>query len=124
MKILIIEDNNDLLEVLYGMLTDKGYTVACKNSLFDAKKYIENESPLNLDVVLIDFLLQGASSEELVKLIIEKEPGARIIMTSADTKEMKKNMENFFSRKAIDAVIEKPYNLNVLLNLINEFGAS
>lgn len=122
MRVLVIEDNKDLLELVGGLLTDQGYKVTCMDNLADAMQYFKGGAPAPVDVIFTDYALKGATSEKLVELMKEKMPGARIIMTSADVPHMKKSMEPLFAGKMIDAVIAKPYNFNVLLNLVREFG--
>lgn len=120
MNILLVEDNKDLLEVVSGLLTERGYNVICKYNFADAMNYVRTEKEPGIDIAFIDFFLRGVSSEKLVELITEKNPKARIIMTSADIPLMKKNMKELFERKQIDAAIAKPYDFEILMNLIQE----
>ncbi len=121
MNILIIEDNKDLLELLQGLLTEKGHTVTCKDNYVDALHYIRDEKQARTNLVLMDFILKGASSEPLVDVIREKAPGAHVVVMSAGIAEKEDILGALYQQKKIDAVLEKPFEFKSLLALIGRY---
>lgn len=124
MNILVIEDNRDLLDLLQELLAGKGHAVTCKYSYVDALHYIRDEEHAQAHVVLVDFMLKGASSEALIDLVREKMPAAYVVVMSAGFAEKAETFENLCLQKKIDAMIAKPFEFKALLNLIERFGAS
>ncbi len=123
LNLLIIEDDENLLELLCILFAKKGYNVAGKRTYVEAKEYLHGGHAASTNIVLADFLLKGTTTEGLLELAKEKAPGTRIIIMSADTAAMRKNMGTLFSRKMIDAVIAKPCDFDVLLNLVQELSS-
>jgi len=67
-KILILDDDNDILEVLFLLLTDTGYqikTLSCGNTVFDD---IKDFRP---DLILMDVMLAGLDGRSICRSIKE-----------------------------------------------------
>ena len=67
-KILILDDDNDILEVLSLLLTDTGYqikTLSCGDTVFDD---IKDFQP---DLILMDVMLAGMDGRAICKSIKE-----------------------------------------------------
>lgn len=63
-KILIIDDNEDIVTMIKAMLDMKGYSVFVKMNIIDLETCIENLSP---DLIIMDMLLSGADGREICK---------------------------------------------------------
>lgn len=81
MRILIVEDNPDILANLYGFLEPKGYTVdSARNGYGGLALASEN----TYDVVILDVMLPGLSGLELCqKLRAELHCGTPVLMLTA-----------------------------------------
>ncbi len=121
-NLLVIEDDKNLAELLHVLFAHKGYSVTCAENVPKAKACIGREGTTHFDIILADFLLNGTSSETLVELIRERASRARIVMMSADIAAMRKSMKSLFERNMIDAVIAKPCDFDVLLNLVEDLS--
>jgi two-component system, OmpR family, alkaline phosphatase synthesis response regulator PhoP len=74
-KILAVDDEEDILELLRFNLTQQGFSVICAASGEDALKFARAEKP---DLILLDLLLPGIDGLEV----------ARRLKNDATTKEM------------------------------------
>ena len=111
--ILVIDDEALLRSTLNRLLTYLGHTVteACDGtealSLYDEAA----QSPL----VILDINLPGLTPEEIVLGIIERNPGARIILTSGEYDASR--IEQLCARGA-EQFLAKPFSLDVLTQAI------
>ena len=79
-KILIVDDDYGFLESLQLLLMDDGHeTIPASNGKEAIKKYIEFEP----DIVLLDIRMPGIGGYETFLHIIEHDPNARVVFTSA-----------------------------------------
>lgn len=64
MKILVIDDDTDLLEVTKSLLTKKGFEVATHTNWEDALKQIETFEP---QLILLDVFLNGVDGLDICR---------------------------------------------------------
>lgn len=67
-KILVVEDDEDINNLLKNFLESEGYNVKQAFSGTEAKFYLEED----LDLFILDLMLPGKTGEELISLIREK----------------------------------------------------
>lgn len=65
-KILVVDDNEDILFMIKAMLQMKGYSVVAKNSPGNIEQAIAEAQPV---VILMDMLLSGADGREVCQKI-------------------------------------------------------
>jgi len=106
MRVLLLEDDNLLSDLLNDHLVDKGYDVTlCLNGQ-DALEYLIDEK---FDLALLDINTPIMSGIEVLKTIREKYKNKTpvIILTAyQDTKHLKDSFEN-----GVDDYIKKPFDL-------------
>ena len=121
MKVLLLEDDNLLSDLLNDHLLDKGYNVTlCLNGQ-EALEYLIDEK---FDLALLDLNTPIMSGLEVLKTIREeyKSKTPVIILTAyQDTKHLKESFEN-----GVDDYIKKPFDLEELdqriLKLCRQFS--
>src|SRR5689334_1803148 len=64
-KILLVDDNRDILEAVQLLLEDAGYTVLA----VDNGEYLEHLDKHLPDIILLDMLLSGKDGKELIKIL-------------------------------------------------------
>lgn len=113
--ILIIEDDEDILQVLETILVHNDFTVKALSRTDDILKSIEENKP---DLVLTDFLLSGTNGGKICQAIKSNKATCHIpvILISAYP-ELAVSLGNF----GFDAFITKPFDINMLINKIQEF---
>ena len=80
MKLLIIEDDASLSEIMCRALRSEGYVVECAATFFDADDKIAGYS---FDCILLDIMLPDGNGLNLLELIKALDKGDRVIIISA-----------------------------------------
>jgi two-component system nitrogen regulation response regulator NtrX len=78
-KILVIDDETSILDILAGILSDEGFTPICVDS---AEKGLEQLKTEAVDLVLLDIWMPGMDGIEALKQIKEDYPELQVIMIS------------------------------------------
>jgi len=112
-RILAVDDNQDILDVLRYILEDSGYEVDTLSNGHDLFHQIEKHHP---DLILLDIMLGDMDGRVLCKNVKEtaKTHDIPVILVSASHNvgdSMKQN-------GAPDDFIAKPFDMNVLLDSI------
>lgn len=109
-KILIIEDDQDISEVLKLQLQLKQYEPIVTSSYFEAQKYFEDEA---LELFLIDRMLPDSSGLDICKLLrskdTHKETPIILITAMAEPENIVEGLD-----AGADDYITKPFDINVL----------
>jgi DNA-binding response OmpR family regulator len=80
MKILIIEDEKDLLEAMSGYLTLQGMLCETASNFFKAE---DSLSDYNYDIIILDLTLPDGNGLDLISLIKERNSKAGLLIVSA-----------------------------------------
>lgn len=107
-KILIVEDDTDINNLLFTALKKQGYTATQAFSGTEAKMLLKMES---FALVLLDLMLPGISGEEVLEFIKEQGNSAVIILTAKDTLDDKVNP----LIAGADDYITKPFEIQEVL---------
>jgi len=113
-KILIVDDDHDILNMLKDLLEHEGYEVI---ALDYTDSIINNIMKYNPDLVMLDFLLAGVNGGELCHeiKINSKTSWLPVIMLSAFPRVLD-SLGNYGS----DAFIAKPFDIEVVLKKVKE----
>ena len=129
MKILIAEDEIDVLSLYRGALERRGHTVvlaqdgeealkAFEDSLRQKDPKIGKTYASNFDVVVLDYKMPKKDGMEAAESIFKVTPRQRIIFASAFVKDTLRE-----SVKKLDRVVEliqKPFELRTLVDTIED----
>jgi len=113
-KILLVEDDPLMMEVMAYILSSRGYevyTTANGNEVFNQ---IRINHP---DLVIVDTILPGIDSLEICQLIKLNRAtrNLRVIMCSSEDDATEKIMEH---KGSPDDVLEKPFDINSLIQKV------
>ncbi|HEY4032749.1 MAG TPA: response regulator [Ktedonobacteraceae bacterium] len=114
-KILVVDDEPDILEFLRIVLQEEGYTVMA----MDKVDYVENIYNSTLpDLILLDVLLSGKDGREIVKQLKKQEETKHIpiIMLSAHP-----SAEQTSGEAGAEDFIAKPFDIDFLLKKIKKY---
>ncbi len=114
LKILVIDDETQIVDLIQLMLREVGHEViACSNSE-QALDVIKNE---DFDLVLTDLGMPGISGWDIAKAVKDKDHGIPVVlMTGWGAGYEGKDL----SDKCVDEVISKPFRLQNILNVISK----
>jgi DNA-binding response OmpR family regulator len=119
-KILAVDDDSDILEVLKFILEDSGYEV---ETLSDGHLLFEKIKSSLPDLILLDIMLGNIDGRELcksVKLTAETHAIPVILISASHTVAGSMNLKG-----APDAFLAKPFDISDLLKLIkNQLNAA
>jgi two-component system response regulator (stage 0 sporulation protein F) len=119
-RILIVDDDHDILANLSDILTDLGYdiiTAASGQEALERLSQADAEDVQQLDLCLLDFKMPGMDGVELLEKIHERRPDVPAIMVTAYAGEDG-------DRRAIEAgawkVMRKPVDVRLLIGMIGQ----
>jgi len=116
-KILIADDEKDILEVMAKKIKASGYKVITAHDGEAAWEKIQKEDP---DVILLDLTMPKMDGFTVLKNLRENPPTSKwqpvIIISARDEME---DMQKGFSLEA-DHYLTKPFRINELTNKIKE----
>ena len=104
-KILIVEDEKDILKRLLMFLSEHNFNIIVASSIDE----VYEKTDASIDLALLDINLPDGKGDELIKYF--KERDIRIIITTV------KNDSNYIAKaldNGVDDHITKPFDLNVL----------
>ncbi|MFH1258865.1 MAG: response regulator [Elusimicrobiota bacterium] len=112
MKILLVDDGVDTLELLDSFLTTQGHTVVTATNGEEALKKAMREMP---DLMLLDVCLPDIDGLAVLKKIKEVDPDLPVVMITA-YRDAEKVVESF-RLGAVDCLL-KPFNFDYVTSHI------
>jgi len=114
-KVLVVEDEEEIIEFLKNFLRRRKIEVYLAKSGLEALDVFEKESP---NLVLLDIGIPQIDGLEVLREIKEKVPQTKVIMVTgrADKKSISKA-----KKLSADAYINKPVDLAELYSVIEKF---
>ena len=112
-KIIIIEDDVDTLDMMEFILRENGYAVIKANRLVSIKEFIS----ITPNLAILDIMLPYGFGSDLC-LEIKSNPKSKhipVILYSANS-----NLKTLAKESLADAYLEKPFDLNNLLEIVKE----
>lgn len=112
-KILVVEDDHDILSLLKDVLENEGYEVT---GLDFTDNILQNINQYHPDLVMLDFLLPGVNGGELCHEVKSNvlTAGLPVIMLSAFPRVLE-SLGDF----GADAFIAKPFDLSAMLQTVS-----
>lgn len=114
MKILVVDDEKNILMLYKAELEDEGYEVITANSGKQAIELFETEKP---DMVTLDIMMPDIDGIQVLRQLKQKNPNVPVIMLTAY------DYRDDFSIWASDAYVVKSSDLGPLKETIKEIAA-
>lgn len=112
MKILVVDDEQDLCEILSFNLRNEGFEVMTANSAEDALSLLEDQAGNGVDLVLLDVMMERMSGFEMAQHLREHGDNTPIIfLTARDAHD--DQLAGFAS--GADDYITKPFAFDTVL---------
>jgi DNA-binding NtrC family response regulator len=106
-RILIIDDDGDVCEVLGRLLERDGHSVRAFQSGEDGLRAVGEDT---YDLVIADIFLPQKSGLEVIHELSRSRPGLKIIAMTAFTAQDDVDMRSFSKRYGANGFIEKPFD--------------
>lgn len=110
-KVLIIEDDNDINNILSEFLTKNGFSCKKVYSGTEALIYLND----NFDLFILDLMLPGLAGEDVIEKIRKVTSAPVLVLSSKDSMDSKLAL----LRGGADDYMTKPFNLEELLARAN-----
>lgn len=111
MKILVVDDEKNILKLYEAELSDEGYTVVTASSGKEAIEVFRRENP---DLVTLDILMPDMDGIQVLRQIKEMRPNVPVIMLTAY------DYRDDFSVWVSDAYVVKSSDLGNLKSTIKQ----
>jgi len=111
-KVLLVEDEDDIREVVSEMIEDMGYEVTSVSNGMDALEAISSQ---DLDLVITDVKMQGLDGLSLAKLIRDMSPHLPVALMTAFPPD---DLNELIDNRSIDTVLRKPFQLADLQGVV------
>ena len=108
-KLLIIDDNKEILDALCEFLSKKNYDITSANNGLEGLKYIEKKKQ-GFDAVITDLIMPDISGVALISIIKKKYPDTLVIAITG----WGEHPEALATEAEADHVMEKPFELTEL----------
>ena len=115
-KLLMVEDEEGIRVAVARMLRKKGLSVVEASDGWEAIALIRNREE-EIDVILLDVTIPGASSPEVFTEAQRIRPEIKVILTTAHDREA---ATNSFDAPQLKGFIRKPYQFADLVQLLAE----
>jgi CheY-like chemotaxis protein len=116
MKILIVDDNQDLAFLIKWMLEDEGYDVrSAQNGSDGYTTYLL----FNPDLVLTDIQMPEKNGLELIREIRCHDPGVKTIYMSGDLSQYGHPLDEEKEKYHV-GVLQKPFSRDELISLVSQ----
>ncbi|MDH3277648.1 MAG: response regulator [Nitrosopumilus sp.] len=118
MKILCVDDDEDIALLLDSVLSANEHKVTICNNGVDALSLIEKE---NFNLILLDLQMPGLTGKDVINSL-EKDRLIElnnIVILSAENLEESETLE--FTQKGIKEILQKPIRLEKLLETVKNF---
>ena len=114
-RLLIIDDNEEILAALNDFFTWKKYMVSSASNGLDGLKLLETEKK-GFDLIITDIVMPHISGVGVIKIVKDKYPDIPVIAITGlgDTPEM------LAAEVGADRIIKKPLNLTEFDKLIHD----
>lgn len=112
-KVVIVEDDQDLLETLSLFLEDEGFKVW---KFEKSRPVYKKVKKLNPDSMVVDLMLPDINGDKLAAYIKEDHElkNTKVILISAD-----ESVARTAKESGADAYLKKPFSFDKLLTLVN-----
>jgi PAS domain S-box-containing protein len=115
-RALVVDDDMPVREVIFRALAHVNIDATLAHNATEMRNLIEKET---FDIIFLDYVLPEMNADRLLPVIRGKMPDARIVIISAWSGSPAKKAS---IEKTVEAWIEKPFNVDAILDQLKPFG--
>jgi len=114
-RVLVVDDNDDLRSLLKAALEAAGYSVEVAS---DGHTALMLQSAFPADIVVTDLFMPQGDGFDAILALRQNFPNVKIIVISGDTPLIKADPVNAARSLGVDAAFPKPFELAVLIKAV------
>jgi two-component system OmpR family response regulator len=114
-RVLVVDDEPEITEIVEAFLTEAGYTVAAENAPANAAQRVNEFQP---DVILLDIMMPGMDGYDVCQQIKSQPNMAHVPVIFLTGKDRADDMGRSF-KVGGDMFIKKPFSCERLLEIVN-----
>jgi len=114
-KILIIDDNEEIINVLYSFFSNRRYNVSTAINGLDGLKLIEADN-ISFDLIITDLIMPNISGTAVIAIVKNKYPAIPIIAITG----WGEHPEALAAEAQADVILEKPFDLFELEKIVKK----
>lgn len=116
-KILVIDDEENILNLVRIGLEENGFSVVTKSNGLDALMFIEEENPA---LIIADIMMPRLTGLELVKALKNKEETRKIPLIFISALDQAKTVQEGLDLGAVD-YITKPFKISEIVGKVRHY---
>ncbi len=109
--ILVVEDDPDISNILEELFTECGFKITTARRVSDALEQVKKQ---HFDLITLDLRLPDRSGTEVLQELAHGPYARPVVIISA-------NLENLKPSPLVKATIRKPFDVNKLLNIVEQY---
>lgn len=119
MRVLVIDDEEDLCEIIAEMAERRGLEVRTLSNTADTASVLASFLP---DFVMLDLMMPGIDGVELLRMLAEHAKGAKLCLMSGSDARVLNSARRLGSAHGLDVVaaLEKPLDMQALNKLFEQ----
>ena len=114
-RVLVIDDEPEITEIIETFLTEYGFTVKVENS---SEKAVEVADKFKPDIILLDIMMPGQDGYDICQTLKQDPEYGKIPIIFLTGKDRSDDMGRSFKAGG-DMFIKKPFSCERLLEIIN-----
>ncbi len=122
MRMLVIDDEEDVCETIAEIATSRGFEVATISNPDNVRSTLQNFTP---DFIMLDLMMPGTDGVELLRLLADHVKDAKICLISGSDARVLNSARRLGSAHGLNviAALEKPLDISVLRATFNQLAA-
>src|SRR6266436_3560522 len=112
-KIMVVDDEPEMLNLLETAMKDLGYTVVCAKNGMEAVE----QAAEDIKLVILDMIMPEMDGMTALRFIRQKTPDVKVLISSGYTSPEKVPM---LERIGIEGFVQKPYELGKLASIVRD----
>ena len=113
-KILVVDDNLDMCQIISDILKDGGHTV---NISYNGENALRKIKKNHYNLIVLDYKLNGVSGLVVLEKALQMMPSLKIIMISAFGSDSTKTRA---SELGVSDFIDKPFDIKILTQSVQD----
>jgi EAL domain-containing protein (putative c-di-GMP-specific phosphodiesterase class I)/CheY-like chemotaxis protein len=121
MRLLVIDDEEDICETIAEIASERGFEVA---TISDPANVADKLTTFTPDIIMLDLMMPGTDGVELMRLLVDRVKDSKICLMSGSDTRVLNSARRLGSAHGLDVVaaLEKPIDIAALRNTLDQMA--